>query len=172
MEIPTGSWNPEDLDGLRIYSDLSDFGVNTAVQALQLTTHKAQVIQPSVDTSFHIWYAIRWPYSVLIFSLCSQVVLLKAQLGNMTHVEQSFQSLLLFQQAAVVCSSSAWFPKSEAPSSHLFPTAPWAGMLRVGLFCKDKHLGADLSSDRQTWFGKQKRAAVAQSQFNRLVLGL
>lgn len=129
MEIPTGSRNPEDLDGLRIYSDLSDlFGVNSAGQALQLTTHKAQVIQPSVDTSFHVWYAIRRPYSVLIFSLCSQVVLLKARLGNMTHVEQSFQSLLLFQQAAVVCSSSAWFPKSEAPSSHLFPPLPHSPM--------------------------------------------
>lgn len=120
MEIPTESWNPEDfINELSIHIKVQHIlltwkylrkekhcGENTAGKVLnwkasQLTmhlykrTHWWRYIHLSTYLSkrFHLWYVIRLLYSILIFSLGSQAGLLKARVGNMTHVVQSFQPL-------------------------------------------------------------------------------
>lgn len=88
---------------------------------------------------------IRLLYCILLFSLCSRASLLKASVGNMTHMALS----------VIPTSSCCAFMIRLIPKIQLSPPPRQAGVLwGSSLFCKDKQLWVDLSSDRQTRPGK------------------
>lgn len=149
MEIPTESWNPEDfINELSIHctsqcstessitlkklfwENMTGKVLNWKPLSLQCTSTKNTLkryilLSTSLSKCFHLWYVLTLPYSILIFSLCSQASLLKARVGNMTHVVQSFQ-LLCYSNKQLLCATP------HPPTNHHTYTPPntRAGMLR------------------------------------------
>lgn len=119
---------------------------------LQLTHRLAiYIFLCQLSKCFHVWYVIRLLYSTLIFSLCSQASLLKARVGNMTHVVQSFQPLC-YSNKQLLCVHA----QLDSPNSNYPPTPHPPNELA--------HCGVELILQRQTlmgwfvetWLGKLK----------------
>ncbi len=127
---------------------------------------------------FHLWYVIRLLYSIPIFSLCSQTNLLKACVGNMTHVVHSFQPLcystkqLLCVHAQLDSQNSTLAPPDEL--------ACWRGRAYLvktntyGLICQltGRHDLANQSHEKSIWvnltdlfWGSNRRSSGCQMWF-------
>lgn len=113
-----------------------------------------------ISKRFHLWYVIRLLYSILICSLCSQASLLKARVGNMTHVVQSFQPLCYSNKQLFCVPSQLDF---QNPALSPSPDTRAATLWGQAYFVKT-NTWLDLSSCRQTWLGRQKQWAASQSQ--------
>lgn len=122
-------------------------GKPLSLQTTLQLTHRWRYIYIPLSTFKTLWCMIRLLYSTLIFSLCSQASLLKAQVGNMTHVVQSFQPLCYSNEQLLCVHAQLDSPNSNSPPSNELA-----------------HCGVELILQRQTlmgwfvetWLGKIK----------------